>query len=122
MPMNPEALQKLLIEMDSQLNKSRAELSMCEVQLGRVNTNLNLIKQTSASLNSVCDTKANEKVWKGIGKAFVQTDVNSYLKQLATDETEFLDSKKSLDTKKHYIETTLEKTIDNMTRIVKGKE
>lgn len=120
--MNPEALQKLLIEMDSQLNKSRAELSMCEVQLGRVNTNLNLIKQTSASLNSVCDTKANEKVWKGIGKAFVQTDVNSYLKQLATDETEFLDSKKSLDTKKHYIETTLEKTIDNMTRIVKGKE
>lgn len=116
--MSGEALQKLLMEMDNQLNKSKAELSMCSLQLNRVNTNLNMITQTNKALSSVCDTKANETVWKGIGKAFIKTDVNDYLEEISKDKTEFMDSKKSLETKKHYLETTLEKTIDNMTRIV----
>lgn len=121
MSLNGEALQKLLMEMDNQLNKSRAELSMCNLQLDRVNTNLNMINQTNKSLTSVCNTKDNETVWKGIGKAFLQTNVNDYLTEISKDKAEFADSKKSLETKKHYLETTLEKTVDNMTKIVQGK-
>ncbi|EGV60948.1 hypothetical protein PSN45_001314 [Yamadazyma tenuis] len=121
MSMNPEALQKLLLEMDNQLNKSRAELSMCDLQLSRVETNLNMIKQTTKSLNAVCDTASDEKVWKGVGKAFVATDVNTYLKGVSNDEKEFLDSKKSLQTKQRYLETTLKNTIDHMTKLVSGK-
>lgn len=121
MSMSGEALQKLLMEMDNQLNKSKAELNMCNMQLERVNTNINMINGTNKSLTAVCNTKDNETVWKGIGKAFIQTDVNDYLKEITKDKTEFLDSKKSLETKKHYLETTLEKTVDNMTKIVQGK-
>lgn len=116
--MNPEALQKLLIEMDNQLNVSRAELSMCNLQLDRVNTNLNLIQLTNKSLNKVCNTKVNEAVWQGIGKAFVKNDVNSYLKEMAQDEKEFNESKENLSKKKNYLETTLDKTLENMTQIV----
>lgn len=116
MSMNPEALQKLLVEMDNQLNKSRAELSMCNLQLDRVHTNLSMINLTTKSLNTVCGNQ--EDVWQGIGKAFVKTDVDSYIKDISQDEKEFSDSKKSLETKKHYLETTLENTIDNMTKIV----
>ncbi|CAG85808.2 DEHA2C02112p [Debaryomyces hansenii CBS767] len=118
MSMNPEALQKLLIEMDNQLNVSRAELSMCNLQLDRVNTNLNLIQSTNKSLNKVCNTKNNEAVWQGIGKAFVKNDVNSYLKEMAQDEKEFNESKENLSKKKNYLETTLDKTLENMTQIV----
>lgn len=118
MSMNPEALQKLLIEMDNQLNVSRAELSMCNLQLDRVNTNLNLIQLTNKSLNKVCNTKDNEAVWQGIGKAFVKNDVNSYLKEMAQDEKEFNESKENLSKKKNYLETTLDKTLENMTQIV----
>lgn len=118
MSMNPEALQKLLIEMDNQLNVSRAELSMCNLQLDRVNTNLNLIQLTTKSLNKVCNTKDNEAVWQGIGKAFVKNDVNSYLKEMSEDEKEFNESKENLSKKKNYLETTLDKTLENMTQIV----
>lgn len=118
MSMNPEALQKLLIEMDNQLNKSRAELTMCNLQIDRVNTNLNLIQLTTKSLTKLCDTESNEKVWQGIGKAFVAKDVSKYLKDISKDEKEFLESKKNLETKQNYLETTLEKTIDNMTQLV----
>lgn len=116
--MNPEALQKLLIEMDNQLNVSRAELSMCNLQLDRVNTNLNLIQLTNKSLNKICNTKDNETVWQGIGKAFVKKDVNSYLKEMSQDEKEFNESKENLSKKKNYLETTLDKTLENMTQIV----
>ncbi|CUM62511.1 uncharacterized protein PRCAT00000062001 [Priceomyces carsonii] len=118
MSVNPEALQKLLMEMDNQLNKSRAELSMCNLQLERVDSNINLIKQTSTSLNSLCDVKAGEVVWQGIGKAFVSCDVNSYLTSIDKDEKEFLETKSGLEKKKVYLETTLEKTIDGMSKIV----
>mmetsp|Transcript_3791 Transcript_3791/g.3685 ORF Transcript_3791/g.3685 Transcript_3791/m.3685 type:complete len:124 (-) Transcript_3791:108-479(-) len=118
MSMNPEALQKLLIEMDNQLNVSRAELSMCNLQLDRVNTNLNLIHLTTKSLNKLCNTKDNEAVWQGIGKAFVKNDVNSYLKEMSQDEKEFNESKENLSKKKNYLETTLDKTLENMTQIV----
>lgn len=118
MSMNPEALQKLLLEMDNQLNISRAELSMCNLQLDRVNTNLNLIHLTTSSLNKLCNTKDNETVWQGVGKAFVKNDVNSYLKEMSTDEKDFKESKENLSKKQHYLETTLEKTLQNMTQIV----
>ncbi|CAH6721182.1 prefoldin subunit 1 [[Candida] jaroonii] len=102
--------------MDNQLNKSRAELNMCNLQLERVDTNLRMINQTSNKLNKVCGD--NETVWQGIGRTFVQTDVGSYVGEISKDKVEFEDSKKSLLTKKNYIETTLEKTVENMTRLV----
>lgn len=118
MSMNPEALQKLLIEMDNQLNSSRAELTMCNLQIDRVDTNLNLIQLTSKSLKSLCNTSENEAVWQGIGKAFVKNDVNTYLKDMSKDEKEFQDNKENLKKKQNYLETTLEKTLENMTQVV----
>ncbi|CAK7906211.1 prefoldin subunit 1 [[Candida] anglica] len=118
MSVNQEALRKLLIEMDNQLSRSKAELSMCNLQLSRVDTNLRLIQSTKSRLNTLCTD--GEPVWQGVGKTFVKTDVNTYLKGIATDEKEFSDSKSSLEKKKHYLETTLEKTVDSMSQIVNG--
>lgn len=109
----------MLIEMDNQLSKSRAELSMVNLQMERVDTNLNMIKSTTGLLNKHCQPKEN--VWEGVGKAFVAIDVDDYKKKIQDDEKEFLDSKKSLNIKKNYLETTLEKTMDTMTQIV-GKK
>ncbi|SGZ48551.1 CIC11C00000000164 [Sungouiella intermedia] len=119
MSLDPQSLQKLLIEMDNQLNKSRAELSMCNVQLDRVDTNLKIIDATTSRLNKL--TSPGDHVWKGVGKAFVQNDAKEYIEDINKDKKEFLETQKLLKTKKHYLETTLEKTIANMTEIV-GKK
>lgn len=121
MSFNPEALQKLLMEMDSQLNKTKAELSMCNLQLDRIDTNLNLINHTSKNLKTL--TKGNEDhVWQGIGKAFVQTDVGTYINTISKDEKEFKDAQKNLKTKQDYLQTTLDNTVSNMTKIVGGEK
>lgn len=105
--------------MDNQLNKSRAELSMCNVQLERAVTNLNIIHKTETELKLLCTD--GEYVWEGVGKSFVHIPVDDYQTTLKSDAKEFLDSKQSLEKKKNYLETTLEKTIDNMTQLV-GKK
>ncbi|KAK6457869.1 prefoldin subunit 1, component of a chaperone [Scheffersomyces xylosifermentans] len=117
--MDQQALQKLLIDMDNQLNKSRAELSMVNLQIDRVDTNLNLIKTTTKSLNKHC--QPTETVWQGVGKAFVAEEAGEYLKKIGADEKSFLDSKKNLSIKKDYLETTLQKTLEGMQQIV-GKK
>ncbi|KAK6464781.1 prefoldin subunit 1, component of a chaperone [Scheffersomyces coipomensis] len=117
--MDQQALQKLLIEMDNQLNKSRAELQMCYLQLDRVDTNLHLISKTRASLKKQCSD--DETVWQGVGKAFLAIDAKDYLGGLADDEKEFNESKKSLNIKRNYLETTLEKTAQSMNQIVGNK-
>lgn len=118
--MDPQALEKLLIEMDNQLNKTRAELTMCELQLERVDTNLNVISSTSKSLHRICGP--HESVWQGIGRCFVETNVDVYLEQLSKDEAGFQDTKKSLLTKKNYLDTTLDKTVLHMQKLVKGDD
>lgn len=119
MSLDPQSLQKLLIEMDNQLNKSRAELNMCNLQLERVDANLKIIESTTSRLNKL--TSPGDKVWKGIGKAFVQNDVSEYLVKIGEDKKQFAETEKLLKTKKHYLEANLEKTIQNMTEIV-GKK
>lgn len=118
MSVNQEALQKLLLEMDNQLNKTKAELNMCNLQLDRVSTNLSLINHTSKNLNRL--TTEGDAVWQGIGKAFVKTDVGEYINSIKADEKEFLETQKGLKTKQHYLETTLENTINSMNQIVGG--
>lgn len=118
--MNQEALQKVLIEMDNQLNQSRAELSMVNLQLDRTNTNLKTIDTTKTKLNDLC--KPSERVWQGCGKAFIAKDVKTYLSDLDKDQKEYQDAKKNLTIKKDYLETTLEKTIDGMKKIVGEKK
>ncbi|AOW25915.1 prefoldin subunit 1 [Candida albicans L26] len=118
--MNQEALQKVLLEMDNQLNKSQAELSMVNLQLDRAMTNLTIIDTTKTKLNKICNTQSNEKVWQGCGKAFIGTNVNNYLNQLDKDTKEYQDSKKNLIIKQNYLQTTLQKTVEGMTNIVGG--
>ncbi|KAG7660453.1 uncharacterized protein J8A68_006034 [[Candida] subhashii] len=117
--MNQEALQKVLIEMDNQLNKSRAELSMVNVQLDRVHTNLTVIESTKSRLNKLCEP--TETVWQGVGKAFVADTTKSYLEDLQKDSKQFKETESSLNIKKNYLTTTLNNTIENMQTIV-GKK
>ncbi|KAM9894996.1 hypothetical protein OXX69_011178 [Metschnikowia pulcherrima] len=119
MSLDPQALQKLLLEMDSQLSKSRAELTMCNVQLDRVDTNLKIVENTNSRLSKL--TSPGDDVWKGVGRAFVRNNVTDYLAKIQKDKKDFLETQRSLNTKKHYLETTLENTLKHMTDIV-GKK
>ncbi|CAN3358915.1 prefoldin subunit 1 [Diutina catenulata] len=116
MSVPPEALQKVLMEMDNQLNKTRAELASTQYSLSQLNANLNAISVTRSNLTSVCDS--HETVWQGIGKAFVAKDVAVYLDDMTEEEKSFKETKSSLEKKKHYLDTTLTNTLNSMAQIV----
>lgn len=119
MSLGNQALQKLLLEMDSQLNKSRAELSMCNAQLSRVSKNVSIVENTIKKLSKI--SKPEDPAWRGVGRAFLKTSTSKYLEQINKDKTEFLETQKLLNTKQHYLETTLENTVRSMTDIVGRK-
>lgn len=119
MSLDPQALQKLLLEMDSQLNKSRAELTMCNAQLSRVATNISIVENTDKKLRKL--SKPEDAVWKGVGRAFLKTESSKYLEEINKDKNEFLVSEKLLKTKQNYLETTLKNTVKSMTDIVGRK-
>lgn len=116
MSVPPEALQKVLLEMDNQLNKTRSELSLTNYLLAQIDANLNALKLSKANLGKVCTKE--ERVWQGIGKAFVSKDVSSYLDDVSRDEKNISLAKEALEKKKHYLDTTLNNTLESMARIV----
>lgn len=116
MSVPPEALQKVLLEMDNQLNKTRSDLSLTNYQLAQIDASLNAIKVSKTNLVRLCNN--DERVWQGVGKAFVSDDVSSYLASVSQEEKVMSQSKEALEKKKHYLDTTLNNTLENMARIV----
>lgn len=119
MSLDPQALQKLLLEMDSQLNKSRADLAICNAQLKRVDTNVKFVETADRNLRELVDLL--DPVWRGVGRAFLKTETSEYLDQINKDKKEFLETHRLLKTKQHYLETTLENTIKSMSDVVGRK-
>lgn len=116
MSLDPQLLHKMLMEMDSQLNRAQAELSMCNVQLERADTNIKIVDSTQARLAKV--TSPGDSVWQGVGRAFVRCSVDSFLDKIAADKRGYEETRKLLKTKQNYLETTLENTVKGMQDIV----
>ncbi|CDK25445.1 unnamed protein product [Kuraishia capsulata CBS 1993] len=107
-----EALKKMLFEMQTQVQQTRAELTACESQINRNRTNIKVADLTIAEL------EGTEEVWEGVGRAFFQTSAKTYSNSLNEDKRVLATQTVALEKKKHYYETTLEKTIDAVNKII----
>lgn len=115
MSLNPEAVQKLLVEMDQQLRTAEAELQMTAVQLQR---KLGALRVARLTQEEIGKEAAGARLWEGVGKAFVLTDKATYTARLASDETVLAEQVKALDTKKAYLDKTVENTVGGMNKIL----
>ncbi|GME80821.1 unnamed protein product [Ambrosiozyma monospora] len=113
--MSQEALQKMLVEMQDQLNKQQTELQSATISLRRL-TQRN--REITTELKDVNDTGKSE-VWQSCGKAFVKVRTTDYVSKLKQELSDNLDLLKSFTKKKNYLETSIEKTLDNFKRFTK---
>lgn len=106
---------KMLIEMDAQLQKNKSELDITEISLSKLNQNNKIIELSKDEIKN----SNVENVWKGIGKIFIKENTNDYINELNNDKKEYDEQINSLNKKKHYLETSIEKTFDSMNQIIK---
>lgn len=105
----------MLIEMDAQLQKNKSELDITEISLSKLNQNNKIIELSKDEIKN----SNVENVWKGIGKIFIKENTNDYINELNNDKKEYDEQINSLNKKKHYLETSIEKTFDSMNQIIK---
>lgn len=103
---------QMLYEMQTQVQQTRAELTSCESQINRNRTNMKVADLTIAEL------QGTDEVWEGVGRAFFQTSSKTYADSLNDDKRVLAAQTVALEKKRHYHETTLEKTIEAVNKII----
>ncbi|QHS74085.1 prefolding complex chaperone subunit [Saccharomyces paradoxus] len=103
-------------EMTVSLRNARTQLDMVNQQLAYLDRQEKLAELTKKELESY----PTDKVWRSCGKSFILQEKSKYVSDLSHDETVLLDQRKTLKIKKNYLETTVEKTIDNLKALMKN--
>lgn len=97
-------------ELATNLRSSRAQLQTVDQQLNMLARQEKLAQVTTEELKSY----PTDKVWRSCGKAFVLQDKSKYVDDLKHDETILKEQIKTLGIKKNYLETTIEKIVENL--------
>lgn len=102
------------MEMDSQLQRQRAELSLTDMQLQQKMTNLKINELIIDELKQ----NSESRLFKSCGKLFLKTDSKSYLSDLNDLDTNSQEQINGLKKKKQYLETSLDVTFENMKKYI----
>ncbi|QLL30379.1 hypothetical protein HG536_0A01960 [Torulaspora globosa] len=104
-------------ELTANLRASKAQLQSVEQQLGLLERQEKLAKLTTQELA----TYPTDKVWRSCGKAFILQEKSKYIDDLKHDQSVVQEQTKTLKIKKNYLETTVEKTVDNLKAAIESK-
>lgn len=107
----------IIQELTTNLRSSKAQLQSVEQQLALLERQEKLAKVVTEELKSY----GTDKVWRSCGKAFVLQDKSKYVNDLKHDETVVKEQTKTLEIRKNYLETTVEKIVDNL-RLAAGNQ
>ncbi|SCU97026.1 LADA_0H04016g1_1 [Lachancea dasiensis] len=106
--------QNIVQEMASSLRSSKAQLEVVNRQLAQLDRQKKLAQVTAKEL----ETYPVGKVWRSCGKAFVLQDRSTYTKDLGSDEKLVEEQLKSLKIKQHYLQTTVDNTVESLRRVI----
>lgn len=105
---------KILYEMQAQLQKQQGDLQ-----------NANGVSSELTSRNKAIDLTLAEvaqsdkpEVWESCGKAFLRADKPSYEEKLKQEKKDNVELLNDLNKKKHYLETSINATVDNMNKVL----
>lgn len=106
--------QDIVREMANALRSSRAQLDMTVAQLDQLERQKKLAEVTIKELGGY----DNEKVWRSCGRMFLQQPKSSYVNDLTHDESVLKEQMKNLEQKRHYLQTTVDNTVESLRRVV----
>lgn len=107
----------LLQELTTNLRSSKVQLQQVDQQLALLERQEKLARLVTEELKSY----KTDQVWRSCGKAFVLQDKSKYVEDLRHDEDVVKEQSKALEIRKNYLETTVEKIVDNL-RLAAGNQ
>ncbi|CDO91813.1 unnamed protein product [Kluyveromyces dobzhanskii CBS 2104] len=106
--------QDIVKEMSNSLRNTRSQLDMTVVQLTQLQRQKKIAELTDDELGNY----QNEKVWRSCGRMFINQDKQAYTVDLHRDEKELEEQIKALEQKRHYLEITMENTVESLRRVL----
>ncbi|KAA8916550.1 hypothetical protein TRICI_001304 [Trichomonascus ciferrii] len=95
--------------------QTQQELQSVKSQIAQRNREIQLAEVTEKELKS----EGVDTVWEGVGKIFMSTSLDDYLKSLENDKASIKDDITALNKKQHYLETTFKNVNDAITEMAK---
>lgn len=101
-------------EMTNSLRSSKTQLEIVNQQLQQLERQDKIAQVTEKELEAY----PVDKVWRSCGKAFILQEKGQYINDLHDDETALRDQMKNLKIKQNYLETSVEKTVASMKKVL----
>lgn len=95
--------------------QTQQELQSVKSQIAQRNREIQLAEVTEKELKG----EGVDTVWEGVGKIFMSTSLDDYLKGLENDKSSIKDDINALNKKQHYLETTFKNVNDAITEMAK---
>ncbi|KAK9477501.1 Prefoldin [Lipomyces japonicus] len=115
MSIPPEALQKVLQEIELRVMQSQMELSSVQQQISQKQRD---IRMTDLTIKELKDISSDVGVWEGVGKMFLNVPITSHVDKLLKERKEGEDQITALSKKLHYLETTYKNAKQSIDEIV----
>ncbi|KAJ5183646.1 hypothetical protein N7492_001262 [Penicillium capsulatum] len=112
-----EALQKLLVEIESRAMASQQQMGITKAQMTAKQRDIRMLQLTSKELS---DLPPDTRVYEGVGKMFVNVPVDAVNKRLVREGSEASSEITNLEKKLHYHETTHKNSRENLEQILKS--
>ncbi|EEA20540.1 hypothetical protein TMatcc_000525 [Talaromyces marneffei ATCC 18224] len=117
MSIPPEALQKLVQEIESRAIVAQQQISIVKTQIATKQRDIRLLQLTSSELGSL---SKDTNVYEGVGKMFVQTPIDAVNSRLSSEDQTLKKDISDLEKRLHYLETTHEKSKEHIEQIFRG--
>ncbi|AGO12219.1 AaceriAEL139Wp [[Ashbya] aceris (nom. inval.)] len=106
--------ESLIQEIAAGLRNSKGQLEMVMAQLTQLQRQKQLAQVTAKELGSY----PVDQVWRSCGKMFLVESKTDYTQQLDADAKTIEEQIKALEVKKHYLETTVQNSIEALKKAV----
>ncbi|KAJ6014659.1 hypothetical protein N7540_009250, partial [Penicillium herquei] len=117
MSIPPEALQKLLQEIETRALASQQQIGITKAQQTAKQREIRMLQLTSKELSEL---PSDTNVYEGVGKMFVNVPINTINKRLARESSEATSEIANLEKKLQYHETTFKNSRENFEQILKS--
>ncbi|CAB4254709.1 similar to Saccharomyces cerevisiae YJL179W PFD1 Subunit of heterohexameric prefoldin, which binds cytosolic chaperonin and transfers target proteins to it [Maudiozyma barnettii] len=104
----------LIRDLTNSLRSYKTQLDSANQQLAHLEKQEKIAQLTAKEL----DSYPTEEVWRSCGRTFILQDKSKYMADLEHDEGIINDQKKNLTIKQKYLETSVEKVVDNLKQFV----
>ncbi|KAK7206667.1 Prefoldin [Myxozyma melibiosi] len=115
MSIPPEALQKVVQEIEARMISSQMELSSVRQQIAQKERDIRLKELALKQLREIPPTVG---VWEGVGKMFLNVPITEHIAGLETEKSSDQEQLKAMGKKLNYLEQTYKNAKKNIDEIL----